>query len=79
LSQFLVVYRRSTGHLMEFRDLGQDRQSALKFRFAAETERRFDRDVEVVVLSADSADEVRRTHGRYFKTVPALAQELSVR
>jgi hypothetical protein len=54
-----------------------DRSAALKARFRAEREgvwegERLPTDVEIVVLGAESAEALRRTHGRYFFTVGEL-------
>ena len=46
MKQYLLVYRQSTGTLLELRELGEDVHAALKERFAVEHEWRNDRDVE---------------------------------
>jgi hypothetical protein len=74
---FLIVYRRSTGELLEERELGEDRGLALRERFAREQAARGDADLEVVVLSALSRDALRRTHKRYFKNVEGLTKDLA--
>lgn len=51
-----------------------DRSTALQARFQAEREGIAQAGVEVVVLSAESADAIRLTHGRYFKTIGQLAR-----
>ena len=48
-------------------------KTALAARFEAERELRDEPDVEIVVLSADSWDALRRTHARYFERVQELA------
>jgi hypothetical protein len=67
MKQYLLVYRQSTGTLLELRELGEDVQAALQARFAAEHEWWGDRDIEVVVLSAASRDALIQTHARYFR------------
>lgn len=78
MKHFLLVYRRSTAKLIEFRDLGEDRARAVETRFAAEKRERADPDVEVVVLSAPSKEALMKTHSRYFKTISELASDLNV-
>ena len=77
--QFLIVYRRSTGTLVEVIDLGIDRASALAERFAREVREKDDPDVEVVLLTAPGREALMRTHSRYFKTTSELAAALGER
>lgn len=77
MKHFLLQYRRSTGQLVDLRDLGEDRAKALVLRFAMEKKVRTDPDVEVVILAAQSRDALVHTHARYFKTMSQLAEELS--
>jgi hypothetical protein len=74
--QFLVRYRRSTGDLLHFEDLGFDRTAAMKRRLEEETAYKDDPDVEVVLLAAPSREALMRTHARYFKSVSELAAAL---
>ena len=75
--QYLIRYRRSTGALLEIQDLGSDRTAAMERRFEEELAYKDDSDIEVVVLTASSREELLRTHARYFKSVPELAAALS--
>lgn len=77
MKQFLLVYRRSTGQLLQLEDLGPDMGAALQKRFALERERLADPDVEVVLLSASSREALARTHARYFRDTHTLATDLS--
>jgi hypothetical protein len=77
MKQFLLVYRRSTGQLLELEDLGADMGAALQKRFAVEREQQADPDVEVVLLSATSREALARTHARYFRDTHTLATDLS--
>jgi hypothetical protein len=77
MKQYLVRYRRSTGDLLEFEDVGTDRAGAMNRRFAAEEAHKDDPDVEVVILTASSRDALMGTHARYFKTVHELAAALA--
>jgi hypothetical protein len=71
---FLLVYDRSTGQLLELVEHPHQAE-ALQARFAAEKLHRDDPSIEVVVLTADSEEALRRTHTRYFLDVPQLVAE----
>jgi hypothetical protein len=76
---FLLAYDRRTGALeiKEFR--GENaRARALAARLQTEGRSR-GTDREVVVIAADSKDELRRTHARYFQTVGDLARSAAKR
>jgi len=76
MKQFLLVYRRSTGRLLECRELGGDAATGFRERVAAE-KRESDPDVEVVLLSAASFEALKRTHARYFRNLQGLAEDLT--
>lgn len=73
MRQFLLVYDRSEGQIIQ---AGEYRQpgAALRARFEAERRHGDNRDIEVVVLGADSWASLFRTHSRYFTRVQDLAQ-----
>ena len=77
MKQFLLIYRRSTGRLMECRELGSDFTAALQQRFAVERSQEGDPDVEVVLLSSPSFEALKRTHARYFSDRHDLAEALT--
>ncbi len=77
MKQFLLVYRRSTGRLMECRELGSDFAAGLRQRLALEKTQGEDPDVEVVLLSAPSLEALKRTHARYFSDRQDLAEALT--
>lgn len=67
MRSFLIAYRRSAGRIVRLVGFGAGlHRDAIEACFDAEREFRDDRDVEVVVLHADSLETVKRTHGRYF-------------
>jgi hypothetical protein len=72
MNHYLVVFDRSKGTVLHHHRY-RDRDQALQARFAAEREHLEDSDVEVVVLGARSWEDVKRTHGRYFKGFDQLA------
>lgn len=63
---FLLVYDRGAGALLR-EQVFERRAEALEERFAEERRRRGEGDdIEIVVVSAPSRDELMRTHARYF-------------
>lgn len=72
MKQFLVVYRRSSGLLKEFKELAGDRQNSSRQRVEAELVAASDPDLEVVVLNSESEENLRKTHSRYFLTADRL-------
>lgn len=72
MNHYLVVFDRSKGEVLRHKRY-DDRNDALAARFAAEREHSGDPEIEVVVLGARSWDDVKRTHGRYFKGFGQLA------
>lgn len=75
MAHFLIVYDRRAGRLLR-EEPYDDANDALKERFRVERLHRADRNLEVVVLSADSAEALRRTHARYFMTLGELAERV---
>jgi len=75
VSHFVVVYDRASGSLIRL-DRFAGGSEALEARFRAEAEFRGRPDVEVVALAAESEEELRRTHGRYFLGLDELAARL---
>ena len=71
---FLVVYNRRTGAntLREFPP-GQGRE-AIRARFEAEQNNLSDPDIEVVVLSSHSKEDLLRTHSRYFRSAREIVE-----
>jgi hypothetical protein len=72
VKHYLVVFDRSKGEVLSHK-LYDDRNDALAARFKAERKHSDDASIEVVVLGARSWADVRRTHGRYFKSIGQLA------
>ncbi len=76
---FLIDYDRPTGKLVQFRKFDEsDRQTAHDIRLELERKlnREGNRDREVVVLEAPTEEQIRHTHGRYFKSVAELTKEM---
>jgi hypothetical protein len=69
MTYFLIVYNRRSGEVQY--EPFADRRLALSRRFELEAHGR--PDDEIVVLGAADLDQIKRTHGRYFKNVSELA------
>jgi hypothetical protein len=77
---FLLTYdrrRRKVVDTIEFPY--EERDRALAARAALIQEHREDPDLEIVLLGANSLDDLKKTHSRYFKTVEQLAKQKSRR
>jgi hypothetical protein len=72
MKHFLVVFDRAEGRLCRLTEYASS-AGALQARFDAEKLHRAHPDIEVVVLSAPSKADLRRTHARYFQDVRQLA------
>ena len=77
MNYFLIVYDTAAGEILELKRFGVlQRALALSKRFAREFAERDRRNIEVVLLSAESEDELRRTHSRYFESSAELAESI---
>jgi len=72
VAHFLVVFDRRRGAVLR-EEPYDDYRDALAERFRTEKAHRDNPDIEVVVLSAASSADLRRTHARYFLTLSQLA------
>ena len=80
MSYFLLVYERSTGKLLEQQEFAEAQASvALSVRSAREAKERGHPDIEVILLSSESLDTLKRTHARYFRTAGEMAADLQKR
>lgn len=74
MTEVLVEFNRVTGHVhTEVFDGENARQRALAARIASERVHADRPEVEIVVLSAESEDDIKHTHARYFQSVSELA------
>lgn len=78
MRHFLVVFDRRQGHVLREEPF-DDANEALRERFRTEKLNRSNPDIEVVVLSAESAEALRRTHARYFMTLGELLDRFEAR
>lgn len=67
MPNYLIIFHRRTGELADLREF-DELLEAMQARFAAEREYRQEPDVEVVVLTARSEQELCATHSRYFQS-----------
>lgn len=73
MNNYLIKYDRRSGHsdVWEFPGPG-GRAAAIRERLRLEGESGADE--EIVVIAADSRDDLARTHSRYFKSPSELAR-----
>jgi len=71
----VLVYRPEAGELL-VQESFADGEAAMRRRFELERIPGY-ADAEIVVLSADSEETLRETHGRYFFTAAELARKLN--
>jgi len=75
---FLIVYDRQIGRILSLREYGPDeRAKALQDRSTRELAEKDHKEIEVVVLGADSLDALKKTHRRYFETVEQIAKPVA--
>jgi hypothetical protein len=73
MTNVLVVYDRAAGRLVSEREF-EHRKDALAARFRAEREQGDHKNIEVVVLTARSRDDLHKTHARYFQSLDELTE-----
>lgn len=71
MNYYVLVYDRRRGVVLDDRE-HTDRVQALEDRARAIAMHMSEPDVEVVLLGAQSRDDLLRTHSRYFKTVEEI-------
>jgi hypothetical protein len=76
VAHFLLVYDRNAGRLIRTERFDADSE-ALQARFDAEREFRGRPEVEIVALTAESEEDLLRTHGRYFLGLSQLVERMS--
>ncbi len=72
MNHYLMVFERVQGRVLRL-ERCDDAASAMRARFAAERLHRVDRNIEIVVLGAQSEAALRETHARYFEGAKELA------
>ena len=73
---FLIYYQRDTGTLLEITEFKpEDRQKAEDIRLESELSaiEISNFKIEILLLEADSLDDLKKTHQRYFSTVQQIA------
>ncbi|MBJ7471000.1 MAG: hypothetical protein JHD16_06835 [Solirubrobacteraceae bacterium] len=72
---FLLVYDRARGKLVTQRPFNDARKAVDAYE-RAELEHRHDRNIEIVLVGADSLKSIMLTHGNYFDAVPSASPYL---
>lgn len=75
MTAFLLIYDRHAGALLRAQRY-EDDYEALQARFIAEEEFRGREEIEVVAVTAETEDDLRRTHGRYFMNLDQLVARM---
>lgn len=75
MAHFLLIYDRAAGRLVRNQEYA-DAAAAFAGRVLAETEFANHPEIEIVALTAESEDELRTTHGRYFLGLSELAARI---
>lgn len=79
MQYFVLTYARRAGvSSLEGVYPEECRSEAMRRRFRLEAEHRTNPDLEVVVLGAESEDELHRTHARYFVSTADLVRNAHV-
>lgn len=77
MAQFLIVYDQREGRVLEMSEFpDSERVTALERRFELERRHQSEEHIEIVVLGAETSEDLAATHGRYFKTVAQLAEDV---
>lgn len=76
MTLFLLVYDRASGKLISLDSYDEEKRSdALLRRAQLEIEHREHAEVEVVVLTAASLDDLKKTHSRYFESLRSIISQ----
>jgi hypothetical protein len=69
LHHFLILYDVARQALIETIDMGTDGNAAVDAYARYEDKYRDQRDIEIVLIGADSIETIKRTHSQYFAEV----------
>lgn len=73
MNYFVLIYDQIDGRILNIEKYGAEGgKAALARRFELDRKHANQEGIEVVLLSAESEAALRRTHGRYFKSVGEL-------
>lgn len=72
MNHYLIVYEREKGRVLRLEPC-HDAATAMRARFAAERVHRANRNIEIVILGAQSEAALHETHARYFEGAEELA------
>lgn len=76
MAHFVLIYDRPAGQLVRKQQFDSNAE-ALSARFEAEHEFRGRPEIEIVALTAESEEELMRTHGRYFLDLAQLVDRMA--
>jgi hypothetical protein len=77
MHQFLIVYERAAGRIVRLQEFDEaERDDALAQMFRYEREHLGNPDIEIALLGAESLDVIKRTHGRYFKSLEEVISDI---
>jgi len=80
VNYYLIVYDRHKGEILERADYPEkDRDRAFADRLRKMLDRRGQDDVEVVLFGADSFDDLKKTHSRYFQSSEEILAGIDAR
>lgn len=75
MNYYLLVYDRRRSKIVHKDEFSLDqRDEALAARASLVRRYREDPDMEIVLLGANSFEDLKKTHGRYFKTINQLVK-----
>jgi hypothetical protein len=76
MKYFLLVYDRRRSKILSHVEFSiEQRDRALAERAELVRRHRENPDLEIVLLGANSFDDLKKTHARYFKTIDQLAKQ----
>ena len=74
MRMFLLIYDRTKGELLSLKEFDEPaRAEALTERFQVEASKRDKPQIEVVLLSAETLEDLKQTHSRYFESLRSLS------
>jgi hypothetical protein len=79
MSRTLIVFNRRLGRVLESHRISGSTSEAVSKRLDLEDQYRNQENIEIVVLTAESEDALRDTHGRYFESLHDLADQAIAR
>lgn len=77
MKHFLIIYDRTAAKLLELREFSDsERDAASAARLEADKRTKTQPNIEVVILTSDSLQTIKKTHAGYFKTIQELILDM---